>query len=368
MSRPAVTVAVAERSRDARAGAEPALPVVSIVIPIRNEASSIAGCLDAIRAQNYPPDRLEVLVVDGASTDDSVAIVRARAAADPRIRLLHNATGLIPVGLNIGIRAARGDVFARVDARARLQPDYFATAVRLLRETGADNVGGAVRSVSPGYTARVLAAAVASRFGIGGAAVRYRDGAQRDVDTVYLGVYPRRVLERIGLYDEEMVRDQDDELNFRLREHGGRVVLSPRLVSTYLNSGSLRRFLRQQFLYGYFKVRVCQKHPRMMSVRHWVPPAFTLGLLAGPPAAIVSSTAAQVLGGVLGIYLLCAVTASAAEARRAGVRCAAPLPVVFLLLHATWGLGFLAGLVRFLPRWFRTEAQPPALSPRGVSS
>jgi hypothetical protein len=183
------------------------------------------------------------------------------------------------------------------------------------------------------------------------------------VDTVYLGLYPRTVLQAIGLYDEEMVRDQDDELNYRLRARGGRVLMSPAMRTQYLNSPSVRRFARQNFLYGYWKVRVCQKHPMMASWRHLVPPAFVLGLLAGPALGAAGWVPGAFLAGPAGAYAAGAVAAAAAQGRRAGWRYAPALPAIFALLHVSWGLGFLAGIVRFLPRWFAPEPPPPILEP-----
>lgn len=337
-------------------------PTISVIVPMRNEERSIGACLDAIRAQDYPAGLVEILVVDGGSSDRSRDIVLARAAADPRIRLLDNPGGRIPVGLNVGIRASGGDVVARVDGRCLLAPDYLSVGVRVLAETGADNIGGPVRAESRTRAARVLALASESPFGLGGAAARYRNGGRREVDTVYLGLYPRRVLARIGLYDEEMLRDQDDELNFRLRRHGGRVLVDPALRTRYLNSPSVRRFVRQQFLYGFWKVRVFQKHPRMMSARHAVPPLFALAALGAPLVAATSrgGTTAVCVGAAL--YGAAAVAAAAHCARQSGWRDAAPLPAIFLGLHLAWGLGFLAGLARFLPRWVRQEPAPPPLS------
>jgi len=338
-------------------------PTISVIVPMRNEEQSIAACLDAIGAQDYPADLVEILVVDGGSTDRSRAIVAARAATDRRIRLLDNPDGRIPVGLNVGIRASAGDLVGRVDARCLLAPDYLSNGVRVLAETGADNVGGPVRAEPRGRAARLLALASESPFGLGSAAARYRDGDQREVDTVYLGLYPRRVLARIGLYDEEMQRDQDDELNFRLRARGGRVLVDPALRTRYLNSPSVRRFLRQQFLYGFWKVRVFQKHPRMMGARHAIAPLFALAVLSAPLIAVASPDGA-VLIGVGGLtYAATAAAATAHVARHTGWREAAPLPAVFLGLHLAWGLGFLAGLVRFMPRWWiDREPAPPPLS------
>jgi hypothetical protein len=197
---------------------------------------------------------------------------------------------------------------------------------------------------------------------MGDAALRYQESGSREVDTVYLGIYPRAVLGAIGLYDEELVRDQDDELNFRLRSRGGRVLMSPALRTSYVNSPSLARFARQNFLYGHWKVRVSQKHPRMMSWRHFVPPAFALAVLVLVPLALLDGRFAALLGVVLGAYALGAVGAAIAVGRRGAWRYVPVMPAIFAILHLAWGLGFLAGLVRFLPRWFRPETPPPTLS------
>lgn len=337
------------------------LPTVSIVIPMQNEERSIEACLEAILAQDYPSHLMEILVVDGGSRDRSRMVVESYRQRYPQIQLLPNPAGSIPAGLNVGIRASCGVIVARVDARTVLAPDYLSIGVRLLRETGASNVGGPVRAVTAGFMGRVLALVTQSRFGLGGAALRYRESEIREVDTVYLGIYPRSILEAIGLYDEELIRDQDDELNYRLRACGGRILMSPALRTSYLNSPSLRRFVRQHFLYGYWKARVCQKHPKLMSWRHFVPPLFALALLGGIPLSFLDGWIAVLTLGIAGAYVIGAVGASLASGLQAGWRYASVLPMAFALLHLSWGLGFLAGCVRFVPRWFCSDPQPVTL-------
>jgi hypothetical protein len=209
----------------------------------------------------------------------------------------------------------------------------------------------------------VLALATQSRFGMGGAAVRYGDGESREVDTVYLGMYPRSVLEAVGLYDEELLRDQDDELNYRVRARGGRILLDPALRTRYLNSPSIRRFASQNFLYGYWKVRVCQKHPTKASWRHLVPPAFAASVLSGTPLVVTGVIPAAPLYALGIVYALGALGAAALLGRRDGWRYVPALPVTFALLHLSWGLGFLVGLARFLPRWAVRDSSPPTLQP-----
>lgn len=336
-------------------------PSVSVVIPMWNEARFIGACLEAILAQDYPSDLIEILVVDGGSQDRSREIVETYRRRHPQIRLLRNPTGTIPAGLNIGIRGSCGAIVARVDARTLLAPDYLSTGIRLLRTSGAGNVGGPVRAATTEFRGRVLALVTQSRFGMGGAALRYRGHESQWVDTVYLGIYPRSVLETIGLYDEELIRDQDDELNYRLRAHGGRILMSPALQTRYLNSPSVRRFARQLFLYGYWKVRVCQKHPKQMSWRHFGPPLFACALLVGTPLAFLDVRIAAMIVSLTGAYAIGSVGAAVALCRLVGWRYAPVLPMAFALLHLSWGLGFLTGCIRFLPRWFRSEPSPVTL-------
>lgn len=337
------------------------LPTVSIVIPMRNEEHCIARCLDAVLGQTYPPPSMEIIVVDANSQDGSRAIVTDYARRDARIKLLSNPTGTIPTGLNVGIRAARGEVIARVDARTLLASDYLRTAVDLLASTHADNVGGPVRSITPTLRGRVLALAWGSRFGLGGASARYRECAEHWTDTVYLGVYPRKVFEAIGLYDEKILQDEDTELNYRLRSQGGRILMSPRLRSYYLNSPSLRRFAWKNLLFGYSKVGVCQKYPRMMNWRHFVPPLFVAGLALGPLLGRVHWLFGAAWIICVGSYLMACLGVTGFYLFQGQGRATMLLPLVFPVLHLSWGAGFLAGTVRFFSRWFRHEPQPPPL-------
>lgn len=341
--------------------------MVSVVIPMRNEERSIGACLRAILAQDYPSHLMEILVVEGGSQDCSRMIVESYRQRYPQIQLLPNPAGSIPAGLNIGIRASCGAIVARVDARTLLAPDYLSTGVRLLRETGASNVGGPVRAVTTDFMGRILALATQSRFGMGGAAVRYRESPlEHWTDTVYLGIYPRRVFEAIGLYDEEILQDEDTELNYRVRSLGGQILMSPQLRSSYSNSPSLGRFVWKNFLFGYWKVRVCQRHIMMMSLRHFVPPLFTLALLVGITLSFLDGRVAALTLSLVGAYIVGTIGAAVAVGWQAGWRYASVLPMAFALLHLSWGLGFLAGCVRFLPRWFCPH-RPPVPLPKTLS-
>ena len=323
-----------------------ALPRVSVVIPVRDEQGSLGPCLDAVMAQTYPVEALEILVVDGGSRDGTLDLARRYAERYPHIELLSNPAGTIPAGLNVGIRASRGDIIARVDARARLAADYLETAVALLATSGADNVGGPVRSASRTATGQALALAWSSRLGLGSAAARYGEGQEHWADTVYLGVVPRRVFESIGLYDETIVQDEDSEFNYRLRARGGRVLVSPRLRSLYTNDPSLRRIARKNFQFGAAKVAVWRKHPAMLSPRHFVPPIFVAVLALGPVALWTGGLAADLWLILMGSYALACLTVAARAYFQRRERGALLLPLVLAVIHASWGAGFLVGALR----------------------
>jgi glycosyltransferase involved in cell wall biosynthesis len=335
-----------------------ASPAVSVVIPVRNEARAIVSCLDAVLGQDYPASRLEVLVVDGGSQDDTVAVVERYAARDPRVRLLTNPSGTIPAGLNVGIRAAQGDIVARVDARTRLATEYIGTAVELLERKGATTVGGPVQYAPGSFMAHALALVMQSKFGVGGAAARYGDADEQWTDTVYLAVTRRATFARAGLYDEEILQDEDSDLSYRIRALGGRILVSPRLRTSYSNPGSFRRFVGKNLRFGYWKARVWQKYPAMAGWRHFVPPAFVLTVSASAALAPVSPAAGTVLTSVAALYGAAATASAVALARRAGWHYLPVLPAVFLTMHLAWGAGFIAGAIRFLPRWAGRRSAP----------
>jgi glycosyltransferase involved in cell wall biosynthesis len=337
-------------------------PFVSVVIPMRNEAAHIQRCLDSVLAQDYPPARFELIVVDGESDDGSTDVL---AGYGDRIRVLQNHARIVPKAMNVGIGAARGEIIARVDAHTVLDAAYLRSGVAALRRTGADNVGGAMHAIGGGLRADAIAAAMSSRFGIG--AYFHFGTEEREVDTVYMGMYPRAVFERIGLFDPELVRDQDDELNYRLRAAAGRIVLVPEMRSRYQNRESFKTLARQFFQYGMWKVRVLQKHPRQMSARQFVPPVFVLSLAGSVAIAVAAPPGFALFLGIAGAYALAVTGAAAAVARRRGWRLFFPVAAAFAVMHVSWGCGFLFGALRFASRWFVDEPQPPRL-PEGVGT
>jgi len=338
-------------------------PFVSVLIPIRNEARYIERCLQAVLAQDYPADRLEILVIDGRSTDgthDRVQRIIDEHPAPPGIRLLDNPGGIVPTGLNIGIREARGEIIVRVDGHCIIAPDYVKNCVKHIQKGQVDGVGGPWQTVGETELARIIAVGMSSSFGVGDSAFRTQTGKTMLADTVPFPAYTRNLIHRIGLYDEELVRNQDDEYNYRIRELGGKVLLASDVRSTYFCRSSLRGLWRQYFQYGYWKVRVLQKHPRQMRLRQFVPPLFVLALAGSGVMAFIPGVR-WMAPIVPGVYLLANLLASVITASRRGWRYFPLLPLVFAILHLSYGLGFLVGLIRFARRWKDRRGRVPAL-------
>jgi succinoglycan biosynthesis protein ExoA len=332
-------------------------PFVSVILPIRNEGQHIERCLLSVLCQDYPHERMEVFLVDGMSNDNTRLLARHCLAVSTMIvcKILDNPQRNISDALNLGIRAAHGAVIVRVDGHTILAQDYVARCVRALRETGADNVGGPMRAVGETAMGRAIALATSSPFGVGNARFHYAVQAGW-VDTVYMGAYPRSVFEKIGLFDAELVRNQDDEFNFRLIQSGGKIWLDPEIVSTYYARASLPALARQYFAYGFWKVRVIQKHGRPASLRHLVPVTFITVLMAAALLSIILSSLAP-LGLVLLPYLFAAFAVAFSIARTTRWIYLALVPLAFATMHFSYGFGFLAGMFRFAPRPFALFAE-----------
>jgi glycosyltransferase involved in cell wall biosynthesis len=321
-------------------------PRVSIIIPCRNEAGYIARCLDSILAGDYPLDQLEILVADGRSTDGTRELLTRYCAQHASVRLLDNARGTTPAGLNVAIQASSGAVIIRMDAHVLYPPDYVSRLVRGLEETGADNVGGVLETVPADNTpmARAIALGMSHRFGVGNSHFRVGATERREVDTVPFGCFRREIFTRIGLFDEELIRNQDDEFNFRVITRGGRVLLLPEVSCRYFARRSLQQLARMYYQYGYFKPLVARKIGRIMTVRQLVPALLVAGLVSSALAAPWLPPARALLFVILGAYaFLVAVTALAA-ARVQGFRCATALVAVLPTLHFSYGIGFLLGI------------------------
>lgn len=319
-------------------------PTVSILIPIRNEEAFLGACLRALIAQDYPESKTEIIIIDGHSTDHTKLVARQWTAQRANVLILDNPRELTSAGLNIGLQAARGEIIARVDGHCQIAPDYISQCVRALQETGAECVGGTLRPRGIAYWEQVLALALTSRFGVGDSQYHFSTKPQY-VDQVYLGAVPRAVLARLGGFDESLVRNQDYELNYRIRAAGGRIYLSPKIRSSYRPRNNLKSLARQYFEYGYWKLRMLSKHPRSVRARQVIAPIFVLLLLLILLASTILPALIWLEGILVGSYLGANLLASLLAVRQHDWRYALGLPFAFATMHLSWGAGFLSSLV-----------------------
>lgn len=328
-----------------------ALPMVTVVMPVRNERAYISRSLNAVLEQDYPADRMEVIVADGLSTDGTREVVRSLQLAHPNIKLIDNPARIAPTGLNLALDVSRGEIILRVDGHCEIASNHVSGCVRLLRDQNVDGVGGPLDTIGETPLSRVIAVAMSSPFGVGGSAFRTLRDRTLLTDTVAFPAYKRAAIERAGRFDEELVRNQDDEYNYRLRKMGGKILLSAEVPVRYWSRGSLRSLWRQYFQYGFFKVRVLQKHPRQMRARQFAPPLFVGTLIAAALWAPFSAAGGWTLAGVAGAYAVSNLACSVRESRRLERTLRPVLPIAFATLHLAYGLGFLSGLFRFWNRW-----------------
>ena len=323
------------------------VPAVSLIVPCRNEKNYIELCIRSLLAQDLRAGDFEIIVADGLSNDGTRDILARLAAEYTCLCLVDNPGRIVSTGLNTAIRVARSRIIVRIDVHTQYAPDYVSQCLTVLQETGADNVGGPWVAQGTGYMGRAVAAAFQSPFAVGGAQ-GHNPHHTGPVDTVYLGCWPREVFDRIGFFDEELVRNQDDEFNLRLNRAGGLIWQSPRIKSWYHPRESLGSLWRQYAQYGYWKVRVIQKHSLPASVRHLVPAAFVLTMLTLPILALIWPWAWWLWGALGVLYCACNLAASVATARRSGWMLCLVLPAVFACYHLGYGYGFLRGIWDFI--------------------
>jgi succinoglycan biosynthesis protein ExoA len=338
------------------------LPYITIIFPLRNEGAFIQRGLQAITAQNYPVDHMDILIADGMSTDDTRRVIQEFEGRHPELKLqiLNNLGKIVPIGMNIALRQARGEIIIRVDGHCIIAPDYVRNCVEHLLQDGVDGVGGSMETVGESQLAKAIAIGMSSPFGVGNSAFRTISGKSMFADTVPFPAYTRNIIERAGPYDEELVRNQDDEYNYRIRELGGKILLAEDVHSTYFSRGSLKTLWRQYFQYGFWKVRVLQKHPRQMSLRQYIPAVFVLALLGSIFLAFFPICRPLSLVTPL-LYLVVNFFVSINTASKHGWQYLPSLPLIFTILHMSYGLGFLAGMLRFAHRWKDKQGKMPSL-------
>ena len=324
-------------------------PTISVVMPLRNEEAWLERAVSSVQAQTFPPRRVEIVLVVGRSEDRTPQIAQELAEHDSRIRIVDNPSGRTPTALNLGIRAARGDVIARVDGHGWLDPDYLANGVEALGRTGAAGVGGVVQFVGVTRVGRAIALAEQSVIGSGGAAFRVAT-RETEADGLRWGIFQRGLFDEVGLFDETLERNQDDEFCYRVVAEGGRLVVTPSMRLYQVVRPSIPALWRQYSQWGAFRVATLMKHGRPATFRQVAPPLL-IALLALTWLADRSSHGRIRCGrAVTGTYVATVSVAGSTDAVRARQLDVVPfVPVAIATMHLAYGSGFwlaLAGRLR----------------------
>jgi len=327
-------------------------PQVTVVVPCFNEENTIRGLLAALSRQTFPLEKMEVLVVDGISRDNTLARIEAfqQEGTGLRVRVVENPKRIIPAALNLGIRNARGEYIIRLDAHSVPHPEYIARSVAGLEQHLGDNVGGVWKIVPSADTwiARSIAAAASHPLGVGDAKYRYADTPE-EVDTVPFGGFRRDFLLKMQGFDESLLANEDYELNTRIRQAGGKIWLDPNIQVQYYSRPNLRQLARQYFRYGYWKVEMLRRYPGSLRWRQALPPLFVLGILVLLVASVWFNPALWALLSALAVYAA-ALTLSGIDAAMQAKRPSLLLgvPLVIMIMHLSWGSAFLLSASRAL--------------------
>lgn len=322
---------------------------VSVIVPCYNEQATIRLLLEAIYAQTYPRQELEVVIADGMSTDQTCQEIAAFQDSHPDlvIRVVDNPKRIIPAGLNAAIQGARGEYIVRMDAHSEPAKDYVARCLAALEANAGDNVGG-VWEIEPGggkWQARSIAAAASHPLGVGDA--RYRlGGTAQEVDTVPFGAFRRSLIERVGWFDETLLTNEDYEFNVRIRKAGGRVWMDPAIRSAYRARSSFAELARQYWRYGYWKARMLRRNPETFRWRQ-LAGAFVLSFPVLALLAIWFEWAGWLLGLEIGLYLVALLLAGIQQAmRRREASLLVGVPLAIATMHFAWGTGFIWSMIK----------------------
>ncbi|MCI3222304.1 glycosyltransferase family 2 protein [Streptomyces sp. NP-1717] len=316
-------------------------PAVSVIMPVLNEERHLRNSVQHILEQEYDGE-MEVVIALGPSTDrtDEIAAELVRETADSdraRVQTVPNPTGRTPAALNAAIKASKHPVVVRVDGHGMLSPNYISTAVRLLEETGAQNVGGIMNAEGENDWEHAVAAAMTSKIGVGNAAF-HTGGSAGPAETVYLGVFRRAALEQQGGYNEEFIRAQDWELNFRIREAGGQIWFSPELRVQYRPRPSVRELAKQYRNYGRWRHVVARFHSGSINLRYLAPPVAVCANVLGVVVGLAFTPWALVVPGG---YLAAIVAGSVPAGRGLPLKARLQIPLALATMHMSWGVGFL---------------------------
>jgi glycosyltransferase involved in cell wall biosynthesis len=318
---------------------------VTVIVPTRNEEKFIRKCMDSLLEQSYPGELYEIFVCDGMSTDGTRDIVCEYSRTHQNVKLIDNPGITAPRGMNTGIKSSNADIVIIFGAHSYADREFIENNVKALRNENVGCTGGTIETVNENEKGKAIAAAMSSPFGVGNALFRYSK-KEAFVDTVAFGAYKAAVLKDVGYFDEELVRNQDDELNLRVTESGYKILLSPAIKSFYYSRASLKKLWKQYYQYGFWKVRVIQKHGSLASLRHLIPFMFVSGNVLGAAAGVFISPVLILWIAEVILYLVCDIIFSI-RSSKGKLSLAKYLLLIFPILHISYGIGFIEGLFSF---------------------
>ena len=323
--------------------------MLSVIVPIYQEEKYISKCIDSMLSQDYPKDDLEIILVDGMSKDRTREIVATYTAKYPFIRMIDNPDRIAPCAMNRGIKEAKGDVIMRLDAHVYYPKNYFSLLVEKLNELpGAENVGALCNTlpVNDNITAQSIAAVLSSSFGMGNSHFRVGADKEMEVDTVPFGCFHRSIFDKVGLYDEELVRNQDDELNARIIKAGGKIYLIPQLVCEYYARDTAKKVYKMFYQYGVFKPLVNKKLGSPATVRQFFPLFFVLGLLVGPVVCLFLPVLWWAYFAVIMLWFILATSFSLKDSKN--LKRILTQNWIYFVVHFGYGWGYIVGIYKIL--------------------
>ncbi len=323
---------------------------VSIIIPCRNEEKYISQCLDSIMSNTYSKDKIEILVVDGMSDDQTRTIIKNIADKHSCVKFFDNPKRIVPPAMNIGIKNAKGEIIMRMDAHNTYKKDYISNCVQNLKTYNADNVGGICVTL-PGDNsniAKAIALALSHYFGVGNAFFRIGLKEPREVDSVPFGCYKKEVFEKIGLFNEQLVRNQDIELNLRLKRNGGKILLVPDIVSYYHARSTLKDLAKNNYWNGFWVIFSMNFAKMPFSSRHLIPFCFVLSISASLMLSLIHRFFFFSFVLILGLYCFVNTFYSFKLSLRHGLKHFPALTAAFSTLHFSYGVGSIAGLIKYI--------------------
>ena len=332
--------------------------MISVILPIRNEVTFISNAVNSILKQEISDHNYEILIADGMSTDGTRQIIKTFQKKNKNIFLFDNQKKIVSTGFNIALTKAKGNIIIRLDGHAEFPPDYFKKCLKALIKKKTYCVGGIIIYRSKGIIGESIKIAQSSNFGVGGVTFRKKNIKAKFVDTLAFGAYDRKIFELMGGYDEELIKNQDDEFNFRMNQKGYKIWIDPQIKSVYHSRDSFRKLFMQYFLYGFYKVRVMQKRNGFSSWRHMVPAAFIICLIFSI-AHKFTNLNITTFDIIPQLYIVLNIIFAIIEISKSDERYTFKkiinlffsLILSVLIIHLSYGFGFILGFIYFIKKW-----------------